>query len=118
MASEREIDFYPYSVKIPRGLSLGGFNWKGGIPDPNQIQSEEDGNFRPIAGPVRINRQGLRWFLRLDYNGRVQSFLIPLGIGLNGIEGDVLVALGMSAIQISIVKGAVGFENMVNPLLE
>ena len=56
--------------------------------------------------------------LRLDNDGRVQPFLIALGIGLNGIKGDVLVALGMPAIQIAIVKGAVGFQDVVNPLLK
>jgi hypothetical protein len=56
--------------------------------------------------------------LWLDDNGRVQPFLVAFGIGLNGVEGDVLVALGMPAIQISIEKGAVGFQYVVNPLLK
>ena len=57
-------------------------------------------------------------FLWLDNNGRVQPFLIAFRVGLDGVKGDVLVALGMAAIGIAIVKGAVGFQDVVNPFLE
>jgi hypothetical protein len=54
------------------------------------------------------------WMIMVGYS----PFFVAFGIGLNGVKRDVLVALGMPAVQVAVVKGAVGFQNVVNPLLK
>ncbi len=47
--------------------------------------------------------------LWLDDNGRIKPFFIsPFGIWLDRIEGDILVTLGVSAIVLIVIEGAIG----------
>jgi hypothetical protein len=48
-----------------------------------------------------------------DYGG-VEPFLIAFGVGLNGVEGDVLVFLRVSLVFLGVIKGAVGFQDVVD----
>jgi hypothetical protein len=52
-----------------------------------------------------------------DYGG-VEPFLIAFGVGLNGVEGDVLVFLRVSLVFLGVIKGAVGFQDVVDSVTE
>ncbi len=59
-----------------------------------------------------------KFSLRLNNDGRIQSFLIPFWVRLNGVERDTLIPLGVSPVCLSIEKGTVLFQDMMNPIFE
>ena len=62
-------------------------------------QRDASDHDKPLRKFARIDLSRIPPGLRLDDNGRVKPlFLAPFGIGLNRIEGDVLVALGVAAV--------------------
>ena len=65
---------------------------------------------RPIPCLVR--------FLWLYDDGWKQTFPDSLRVGLDGIEGDILIFLGMALPVTPVEKCAVGLKDMVDPVLE
>jgi hypothetical protein len=53
--------------------------------------------------------------LGLIYNdGREQSFQLPFRVRLDDVEGDILVLLSMALVMGTIVKGTIGFKDVMD----
>ena len=47
-------------------------------------------------------------------NGRKQSFQLPFRVRLDDVEGDILVLLSMALVIGTIVKGTIGFKDVMD----
>ncbi len=56
--------------------------------------------------------------LRLNNDGRIQPFLISFWVRLDGVERNPLIPLSVSPVCLSVEKGTVLFQDMMNPFFE